>query len=124
MRNNHSATIRRLPAAALLMLAAALMPAHAQQAAATAAAPKWQNVEVKRQNEATALSAAEPTVEVGVRDGYIYITSSEEVNVSVFTILGQLVTAHRMQPGTVRLQIGARGIYILKAGPVTRRLNL
>ena len=82
-------------------------------AAQSPSAPQWQSIEQKRPAERPPLAAAEPKVDVSVRDGYIYIT-----------ILGQLVTSRRMQPGTMRLSLGTRGVYILKAGPVTRRLNI
>lgn len=107
----------------LLVVAAAAVAQQAPQR--TVAAPQWQNVEQQRsRSDRPALAPAEPAVEVSVRDGYIYISSTEEVDVSVFTILGQLVATRRMQPGTVRLLLGARGVYILKAGPLTKRLNI
>ncbi|MDE6041077.1 MAG: T9SS type A sorting domain-containing protein, partial [Muribaculaceae bacterium] len=44
--------------------------------------------------------------------------------VEVYTILGQLVTRRKLPAGTTRLQLSQRGIYILKSGGMTRRVNL
>ena len=65
-----------------------------------------------------------PAFEVELRDGYIYISAPAEVTVEVFTILGQPVTRRTIKPGTVRLSLGSRGIYILKGAGTTRRVNL
>ena len=118
MRHSSKSLTRALTA--VMMAFCALFHTAAQ----SPSAPQWQSIEQKRPAERPPLAAAEPKVDVSVRDGYIYITSTDEVDVSVFTILGQLVTSRRMQPGTMRLSLGTRGVYILNAGPVTRRLNI
>lgn len=67
---------------------------------------------------------AEGGVDITVRDNYLYLTVSKPVTVKVFSILGQLISQETLQPGTRRLRIAARGIYILKIGAVTRRITL
>lgn len=63
-------------------------------------------------------------LQVETREGYIYITLDRPAQVEVFTILGQLVTRRKLQAGITRLQLSHRGVYILKCGAVTRRVNL
>ncbi|MDE7473683.1 MAG: T9SS type A sorting domain-containing protein [Muribaculaceae bacterium] len=63
-------------------------------------------------------------LEVSVRDGYVYVTTSKPVTVKIFSILGQLIAQKNLQPGTSRTRITARGIYILKVGALTRRITI
>ena len=61
---------------------------------------------------------------VNVREGYVYVTVSRRTPVKLFTILGQTVSQTELPAGTSRLRVGARGIYILKAGDTTVRITL
>lgn len=63
-------------------------------------------------------------IDIVNRDGIIYITVEQPVKVEIYSILGQLITSRTLKPGTVRLTIRQRGVYILKAGSITRRINL
>lgn len=86
--------------------------------------PTW---EILMVNDATAASVEQPTPQIGVtvRDGGVVLISSDcAVCVQVYSILGQLITQKQMQAGTVRLTLDARGIFILKADNVTRRISL
>lgn len=80
----------------------------------TAQAPVAQNVETSDQS---------PYIRTEVRDGYLYLTIERDAPVKVFTILGQLVTSQQLGAGRWRLPLKVRGIYILKIGPVTRRVT-
>ena len=62
--------------------------------------------------------------EVTTKDGYIYVTTSRSVTVSLYTILGQLIVQQSVQPGTTRIKAPSRGVYILKAGSTTRRVTV
>lgn len=63
-------------------------------------------------------------LDITVKDSYVYVTTSKPVTVKIFSILGQLISQKTIQPGTSRTRISARGIYILKAGSVTRRITI
>lgn len=102
-----------------LLLCASAVPGFKAQAAVKA--PVWEVVTITDYQPGT--SDAEH-LQVETRDGYIYITIERPAEVEVYTILGQLVTRRKLQPGTTRLQLGMRGIYILKSGASTRRVNL
>lgn len=85
-------------------------------------APVWEVVNV---HEASVQTPADGDgLEVSVHQGVVYISAERPVTVKVFSILGQLITQRQMQPGTVRLTLGTRGIYILKTEGTTRRINL
>ncbi len=58
--------------------------------------------------------SAQTRLDVAVHNSYIYITVDRPMKIEVFTILGQLVTSKSVVPGTVRLSMGTRGIYIIK----------
>lgn len=102
----------------LAIIAALLMPgtvAHAQR--------QWEEME-------TAPAAVERVemqgdgIDITVKDGYVYVTTAKPVTVKIFSILGQLISQKAVEPGTWRTRITARGIYILKAGSVTRRITI
>lgn len=82
--------------------------------------PVWDVVELRD----VAPGADTDAIEVETRDGHIYITTARTVEVRVYTILGQLITKRKISPGTVRLTLGPRGVYILKTETATRRINL
>lgn len=62
--------------------------------------------------------------EVTVRGQYIYVTTTRAMTIRLYSILGQLVTQQSVQGGTTRIKAPARGVYILKAGSVTRRVTI
>lgn len=106
----------------LLAVAAALSLGGSMPCAATTAAP------AQTANWETVTTAVDTTgderLEITSRDGYIYVGTTKELTVRVYTILGQLVSSHTLQPGVSRLRIKARGIYILKADNQTRRVTV
>lgn len=91
--------------------------------AADAAAPKWEEVNVTPAEIQLQLTETE-TVQTTVKDGYIYIVSSQPVTVKLFTILGQLISQETIPAGTHRFKMNSRGIYILRAGATTRRITI
>ncbi|MDE6378232.1 MAG: T9SS type A sorting domain-containing protein [Duncaniella sp.] len=107
--------MRRLFIILTLVLAAAL--------SLPAATPRWESVDVVPQQVAE-IVAPGSQVTHAVHDGYIYIIGSSQVQVKVFTILGQLISQETLQPGIHRLRINARGIYLLKLGSATLRVTI
>lgn len=84
--------------------------------------PTWEVLRVNSDDTDTGDDL--PPFEIEVRDGYVYVNANRQMKVEVFTILGQLVTSRKVQPGVVRLKIDSRGIYIIKGAGNTRRINL
>ncbi|MCC8114604.1 MAG: hypothetical protein LIP03_11580 [Bacteroidales bacterium] len=84
------------------------------------AAPVWEVV----QSEPTSEVVEADRVEVTVKDGYIYVSTPRAVTVKVLSIVGQLISEKNLEPGVARLKIGARGVYILKAGDATLRVSI
>lgn len=92
---------------------------------ASSAAPRWEGVDAPVQMEAVSESKTDDNVvEMAVKEGYIYIGTSRQVSVKVFTILGQLISQESLSPGVHRLRMGTRGVYILKIGSSTRRVTI
>ena len=108
--------MNRLLAIIILLISAA----GANVALADTRTPLWETVEV---HDEVPGSVNDP-IEVETRDKKIYITTTRPVEVSVYTILGQLITKRKIAPGTVRLTLGTRGVYILRTETTTRRINL
>ena len=88
-------------------------------AAEAAPARTWESIELVAADNDPPLD-----VRVNVREGYVYVTVSRRTQVKLFTILGQTVSQTELPAGTSRLRVGARGIYILKAGDTTVRITL
>ncbi|MCH5222213.1 MAG: T9SS type A sorting domain-containing protein [Muribaculaceae bacterium] len=111
----------RLLLATVVLIAAV---AHSPALSASAKAPVWEIVTTTDSvAEALSQDMTQNRLEIVVRDGFVYITVDAPVKVEVFTILGQLVTSKTLQPGTVRLTLSQRGIYILKGAGATKRIN-
>lgn len=106
-------------------LRAALL-ALALLAAVPSGAHDWELVSGADHPAASAPSTSDDRsqVEIHARAGAIYVTSRTPVTVKVFSIVGQLISQATLPAGTSRLKVEARGIYILKAGPVTRRVSI
>jgi len=90
------------------------------------AARNWEEVSnppaaIQQQDK---LSLEQDDVEILIHDGYIYITSARPVQVKVFTILGQIISAETVPAGNHRLKLKSRGIYILRIGTQTRRITI
>jgi len=86
--------------------------------------PQWELVLQRPGSDDQSLPTEQEGLEVVVRDGAVYITVTKPVRVEVFSILGQLITHKKIEEGTVRLTLRHKGIYILKAGSMTKRINL
>lgn len=87
--------------------------------------PVWETVREYTPSDADSADTLQaPEIEMTVSDGHIYITVTHPVTVEVFTILGQPVTSRKLLPGTTRLTMGMKGIFILKGAGTTKRINL
>ena len=91
--------------------------------AVRASAPGWeftgtQAVELTTDENVSACA------DVHAANGYIYVTVVRPVPVKVFTILGQIVSQKKLQPGTSRLRVGVRGLYIVRVDNITRRVTV
>ena len=86
------------------------------------AAPTWEQVETPVREVQNVDQEAE--LDISVKHNEVVITTNKPVTVKVFTILGQLISQETLKSGTHRLRLPSRGIYILKAGSVTRRITL
>lgn len=106
--------MRQFVVIALFVLSALLL---------SGAAPRWEAVDAPGRIFTEQRSDSD-RVEVAVREGAIYVSSQHQVSVKVFTILGQLISQETLPVGTHRLQMSAKGIYILKIGTATRRVTI
>ena len=95
------------------MMAACAAPLSAQK--------NWEEMESER---VVAERVEGEVLDITVKDGYVYVTTSRPVTVKIFSILGQLISQKTIPAGTWRTQIASRGIYILKAGTQTKRLTI
>lgn len=92
-------------------------------ASAAATAPGWEEVNAPQQVVLQQFDTDAGT-DVVVRDGYIYIWTQRPVVVKLFSILGQQILQETIPAGIHRLRMTSKGIYILRAGSITRRITL
>ena len=64
------------------------------------------------------------TIDVNVQDRHIYITVRRPQQVSVLSILGQMISPDNITTGHIPPAYRIRGIYILKIGTTTRRVTV
>lgn len=88
-----------------------------------AASPTWEEVASPQPSVVQSL-VTENQTEVVVRDGYIYISAQKPVTVKIFSILGQQIHQETVAAGLHRLRLNSKGIFILKAGSLTKRVTL
>ncbi len=85
---------------------------------------KWEEASRPVDNQAVHQQVESEGVEIMVKDGWVYVTATRTVTIRIFSILGQPIITETMQPGTYRLHLASRGIYILRAGSATRRITI
>lgn len=64
------------------------------------------------------------TIQIFGSDGFIYIRSPRRYPAQVYTMLGQIVRQTYVNPGYTEMQVGGRGIYLVRVGDVTRKVVL
>lgn len=60
-------------------------------------------------------------IEVRVGSGHLVVSTSQQVQIKVFTILGQMVSSETLPPGVNRLAL-SHGVYIVKVGDLTCKI--
>lgn len=60
-------------------------------------------------------------VEVKVGSGCLVVTTSQQIQIKVFTILGQTISSETIPAGVSRLSL-SHGVYIVKAGDLTCKI--
>lgn len=82
-----------------------------------AAAKDWEQPKTEHRDAKSIVKEAE--IEILTAPSTIIVVSSHQVQIKVFSILGRLISAETLQPGTSQLTVGAHGVYIIKAGELT-----
>lgn len=65
--------------------------------------------------------ARDNDVEVKVAPGHLVVSSTQQLQIKVFTILGQLVSNETLPAGVNRLSL-SHGVYIVKVGDLTCKI--
>ena len=63
-------------------------------------------------------------IHISSHDGYVYLSTPHSTNVKIFSILGQVISQKDIKPGSYRIRLASKGIYILRAGSITRRITI
>lgn len=92
--------------------------------ASAASSPTWEDVNALPREIVAKETADSDISALGISGGYVYISVRQTSSIKIFTILGQLVTQQQLKPGTYRIKLLQRGVYLLKAGSITRRIAI
>ncbi len=63
--------------------------------------------------------AKDTDIEIKAGNGHLVVTSNRQVQIKIFSILGQLISSDTLPAGTHRLTGTPHGVYIIKAGDLT-----
>lgn len=85
-------------------------------------ASRWEPVKSEIREAKTV--AKEADLEILTAPGFIIVNSGREIDITVFTILGRVVSSETLSPGSSRLAVGAHGVYIVKVGDLTCKIAL
>lgn len=97
-------------AAIILVLAPAASPAMAKG---------WESVRTDVSSLNTVARGND--IVVRVAPGQVVVSSSQPVQIKIFTILGQVVSSDTLQPGVNRLSL-SHGVYIVKVADLTCKI--
>lgn len=90
--------------------------------ASEAATRTWEPLKTERTD--TRLAARQGEVEIRFTRGVITVSTPRPVQIKVFTILGQLVSADTLPAGTSQLTVSSHGVYIVKTPDLTCKVAL
>ena len=93
---------------ALLCLAAAPSPVNAKG---------WEALKVEKAQTQRVASNSE--IEIKAVRGMIYVNTTRQINIKIFTILGSRIADDTLAPGSYQFPVPAHGVYIIKAGDLT-----
>lgn len=77
----------------------------------------WEPLKAERTDVKLVVREAE--VEIKSAPGVIVVTTSHQVPIKIFTILGRLVSSETLPQGSMQFLVPAHGVYIVKAGDLT-----
>lgn len=58
-------------------------------------------------------------LEIKTSGGIIYVNTSRNVNIKIFTILGSRIADDNLTPGSYQFAVPTHGVFIIKAGDLT-----
>lgn len=104
--------MRRYIVAAVVFIAslAATMPFEAS-------ARGWEQLKTERPDSRHVASDSEIQVRAG--RGVLYVNTTRNLNIKIYTILGSQIASDNLSPGSYQFVLPAHGVYIIKAGELT-----
>lgn len=108
----------------LRLLCASLIVVLAGIAAAPAAAAPGRWEQVKSERSDARVVAKDSDTEIRAARGLVVVSNSRQVQVKIYTILGQLVSRETLPPGISQIYIQPHGVYIIKIGDLTCKAAL
>ena len=96
------------------MIALALLGAGASF---TAHSKGWETLKSEKAQTQKVASTSE--IEIKAVRGMIYLNTSKNINIKIFTILGSRIADDNLTAGSYQFIVPAHGVYIIKAGELT-----
>ena len=77
----------------------------------------WEVLKVEKPQAHRVASTSE--IEIKAVRGVIYLTTTKNVNIKIFTILGSRIADDTLSSGSYQFVVPTHGVYIIKAGDLT-----
>ena len=77
----------------------------------------WEGVKPEKAQGNHVVSDSE--IEIKAGGGIIFINTTKNINIKIFTILGSRISDENLAPGTYQFTVPTHGVYIIKAGDLT-----
>ena len=103
--------MKRILTLALAMIMLAAVPA------GMSAARTWEPLKTEMHELKSV--AKDPEIEIKAGSGHLVVSANRQVQIKIFSILGQLISSDPLPAGTHRLSGTPHGVYIIKAGDLT-----
>ena len=82
-----------------------------------ASAKGWDAVKTEKPQAKHVVSDSELEIKAG--GGLIIVTTSKNINIKIFTILGSRISDETLPAGSYQFAVPTHGVYIIKAGDIT-----
>lgn len=103
-----SIQIRKLPAILVLLGLMSIAPLHSKG---------WEPLRSERAQTTHIASTQE--IEITAVRGIIFVKTTKNVNIKIFTILGSRIADDNLAAGSYQFAVPTHGVYIIKAGDLT-----
>lgn len=80
----------------------------------------WESPKVEK--DALRQVASDTEIEIRAGSGIIYVTTTRNINIKIYTILGSRIADDTLSPGSYQFMVPTHGVYLIKAADLTCKI--